>query len=531
MTGTNVLVVGSGASAVHFAASALERGHRVTMVDVGHDRVPDATPPVTFTALKDELDDPVRWFLGTDWNGVVLPDRDREYYGFPPSKQYVFQAPSGWAMRSRGFEPLLSFARGGLGETWTGGCYPYDDGDLEAFPFTGGDLLPRYTRVAGRIGISGAVDDLARFLPVHDGLLPPLRLDPASQLLLEAYARRKSHLNAIHRAWVGRSRVATLPGESGGRSGCRYLNRCLWGCPVGALWTPRQELERLRRHDTFRYLPHHEATHFTMAPDGSARALACRHADGSVSELTADRFVLAAGTLGSAAIFLRSWRAATGHAPVLSGLMDNRQVLVPFLQWRMVGRPVDEHAYQYHLVGMGLEGDQPGDYVHAQVTTLKGALLHPFLQRLPFDLRTSVAVGRATLGGLGVVNVNFRDTRRPDCTVTLDGDTLRLRYVPPSDERSRLAPALRRMRRVLRVLGCFVPPGLQHVRPMGASAHYAGLFPMSPDRVPFGTDASGRSWDVPNLWFADGSTFPFLPAKNITFTLMANAVRIAEEAF
>jgi hypothetical protein len=31
--------------------------------------------------------------------------------------------------------------------------------------------------------------------------------------------------------------------------------------------------------------------------------------------------------------------------------------------------------------------------------------------------------------------------------------------------------------------------------------------------------------------FADGSTFPDLPAKNLTFTLMANATRIAEEAF
>ena len=34
-----------------------------------------------------------------------------------------------------------------------------------------------------------------------------------------------------------------------------------------------------------------------------------------------------------------------------------------------------------------------------------------------------------------------------------------------------------------------------------------------------------------NLFFVDGSTFPFLPAKNITFTLMANAVRIAHCAF
>ena len=35
---THVVVVGSGASGVHFALTALERGHDVTMVDVGIER-------------------------------------------------------------------------------------------------------------------------------------------------------------------------------------------------------------------------------------------------------------------------------------------------------------------------------------------------------------------------------------------------------------------------------------------------------------------------------------------------------------
>jgi choline dehydrogenase-like flavoprotein len=44
---------------------------------------------------------------------------------------------------------------------------------------------------------------------------------------------------------------------------------------------------------------------------------------------------------------------------------------------------------------------------------------------------------------------------------------------------------------------------------------------------PWTTDPLGRSRDFENLWIADGSTFPSLPAKNLTFTLMANASRIA----
>jgi choline dehydrogenase-like flavoprotein len=43
----------------------------------------------------------------------------------------------------------------------------------------------------------------------------------------------------------------------------------------------------------------------------------------------------------------------------------------------------------------------------------------------------------------------------------------------------------------------------------------------------FTCDKNGRSRDFPNLCIADGAGFPFLPAKNLTFTLMANAARIA----
>ena len=68
-------------------------------------------------------------------------------------------------------------------------------------------------------------------------------------------------------------------------------------------------------------------------------------------------------------------------------------------------------------------------------------------------------------------------------------------------------------------------------RPMGASVHYAGTLPMSKDAAPFTTTEFCQSRDLDNLFVVDGATFPFLPAKNITFTLMANAVRVAEAAF
>jgi choline dehydrogenase-like flavoprotein len=216
--------------------------------------------------------------------------------------------------------------------------------------------------------------------------------------------------------------------------------------------------------------------------------------------------------------------------------MDNRQVLVPFLNLRMLGRRYDPGAYQYHLLGMGLTQQDPREYVHAQITTLKTALMHPIIQQLPLDLRSSMLIARTTHSALGVVNVNLHDTRRESSWLELDegpgaDGRLKIRYVPDKGEPDRLRSALRRVGRALWQLGCILPPGMQHVRPMGASVHYAGMFPMTASDTAgrWTTDPAGRSRAFPNVLFADGATFPFLPAKNLTFTLMSNASRIAAE--
>lgn len=94
-----------------------------------------------------------------------------------------------------------------------------------------------------------------------------------------------------------------------------------------------------------------------------------------------------------------------------------------------------------------------------------------------------------------------------------------------------MGKALKRVRRALRKLGCIVPPGMSHIRPMGASVHYAGTLPMSRTSGEWTTTETCRSRDFENLFIVDSSTFPSLPAKNITFTLMANATRVATVAF
>jgi len=241
--------------------------------------------------------------------------------------------------------------------------------------------------------------------------------------------------------------------------------------------------------------------------------------------------------LPSSRIILESLLQDRGEFVEIEGLMDNRQLLVPFINLGLVGERFEPENYQYNQLALGLESERPEHYVHCLVTTLKGALLHPIVQDIPLDLRTSLRLFRNLHAALGLINVNFHDTRRSSSSVRLEPGVngergrLRIRYAPPPDEESRIQRTLARLRRVLWSLGCVVPPGMVHTRPMGASVHYAGLFPMSVKPRPHTVSPDCRSHDFDNLTLADGATFPFLPAKNITFTLMANAARVADRAF
>ncbi len=533
-----VVIIGSGASGVHFALSLLEKGYEVIMLDVGRPAPPAVNPDDGFNDLKINLSDPARYFLGSEFEAVVHPGSEGEYYGFPPHKSYIFSEPDAFKWEARGFAPLLSFAQGGLAETWTGGVYPLNPAELRDFPFSFEEIAPCYSEVARRIGVSGVVDDLARFYPVHDHLLEPLRLDSHSRLLLEAYEKHKVFLNHNLNCYLGRSRIAALSRDFNGRNGCSYTGRCLWGCPTGAFYTPSLTLDHCRRYQNFTYLPGVFVSHFKFNSD---RRVTCVVTDTlsetAAREVEADRIVLATGTLSSSKIFMDSIRKATGEVIKLTGLMDNRQILIPFINPKMIGEQYDPSSYQYHQIAIGIEGNQPGEYFHGLITTLKTALIHPIVQNIPLDLRTALAVFRNLRAGLGVLNLNFPDYRRESNFVTLQTDTrtdrskLVINYTPPDDETEVIKRTVKIVKKALWKLGCFVPPGMMRLRPMGASVHYAGTIPMSRTRANHTASASGQSHDFENLYFADGTTFPALPAKNLTFALMANAVRVADRAF
>ncbi len=526
------LVVGSGATGVHFAQTMLERGESVELVDVGYERPAPLHPDAPFGALKERLEDPEGYFLGAGGEAVVYPSPSAKPYGFPPSKGYVFQRPPGVDIEERGFSPLVSHARGGLAEAWTGGSYELRDEELEDFPFDGPELRPHYATVARRIGVTAADDDLRRFSPLSAPYQAPLAPDDHSAWLLQRYEDRRARLNA-NGFYLGRSRVAVLSAAMGERRECGALGRCLWGCPRGSLYAPSLTLADLLAHPRFTYRPGLLVRHVIVG--GGARAVgvaATPVGGGSQVELRGDRVILAAGALASTQLYLQTLATQGRHDVVLPGLMDNRHVMVPFVNLHRVGAEVRLDSYQFHMLAIALARGHWRNDVHGQVTALKAAAVHPIVHALPFDVKTSLRVFRRMRAALGVANVWLADTRRDANVARLlqlgDGSTrLVLEYSDDSSDLGATQAAIDVTRRGLAGLGCIAPRGMAKILPRGSSVHYAGTLPMSRAEDEHTTSALGEVRGIPMLHVVDGAGFPWLPAKNLTFTLMANATRIA----
>jgi choline dehydrogenase-like flavoprotein len=138
---------------------------------------------------------------------------------------------------------------------------------------------------------------------------------------------------------------------------------------------------------------------------------------------------------------------------------------------------------------------------------------------------------RSLLPSLSIALLQHADEPTPvkHCSLRrrAGGDALEIGYSLSDEEEERIERAERAIVRHFRRIGCVA---IRRVRAgHAASAHYAGCFPMAVDGDELTTEPSGRLRGTENVYLADGTVFPRLPSKGLTFTMMANANRVGAE--
>jgi choline dehydrogenase-like flavoprotein len=523
VTSDGVIVVGSGASATSAAFPLVRAGVPVTMLDVGNtDRTyASLIPKQPFSELRSGDPDQHRYFLGDEFEGVPFGNVRVGAQLTPPRRFITRDAERLTPVRTSTFGGMESLAKGGLGSGWGAVAVPWDDQDLADFPLRHADLAPYYESVSKRVGVSGARDDLLAAYGDCLSMQPALELDSNGKALLDAYERRRDRLNA-RGIFLGRARLAVLSEDLGSRRAQQYHDMDFYADNDKSVFRPAFAVDELEQFPTFSYRRPFLVRRFREHDGVEVEAV---HVETGRSEtFRARKLILAAGTLGSARIALRSLDRYDVPVPILS----NPYTYVPCVLLSTLGKACVDRRHSLTQVAAIYQAKPGTARVHAQVYSYRSLLLFKIAKEAPLAVPTGFRIMRELMSSFVIVGIHHEDRPTPDkhCVLRRTGvdDVLEISYrEDPATTAAQIA-AEKSLLRGLRSLGC---QPLKRINPgNGSSIHYGGTLPMHSGERELTTTIDGRLRGTTSVFVADGSVLPTLPAKALTLTLMANAERV-----
>ena len=106
-------------------------------------------------------------------------------------------------------------------------------------------------------------------------------------------------------------------------------------------------LSECRKYSNFNYIPNMYVENFNINKKRRITSVTVKSIkNGQSVTISLDRLILAAGTLSTSKIFLESIRKNSREVVKLHGLMDNRQILIPYVNFKMTCKPYNSESYQ-----------------------------------------------------------------------------------------------------------------------------------------------------------------------------------------
>ena len=521
----NALIVGSGPAAAAVALALARRPDvRVTVIDVG-------------LRLESERQ------MALDLLSTVAPDRWRpdelrlvsteplmpDVQGLPQKRSYgsdfPFRDVGQMASVRTGNDvqrSMISAAYGGFSNVWGAQLMPYTNATFDAWPIDGADMGRHYRAVLDHVPLAGEGDDLARLFPLIGSPRPLPALSQRSVRVLDAYDRHRTALNRLG-ITVGKARLAFEP------SRCARCGLCMTGCPYGLIYSASQTFDQLRRWGRVIY----HAGLLAQTVEEKGERVLVRATDvgtGEQRRFEADRLYIACGALGSTRLVLGS----LGIFDKEFTLAESAQFTLPALSSRPVADPRNERQFTLNQFNMIVALDERG----LEVSQLHFYTYDPaFIKAMPKLFRAEIVLGRilerltVAVGYLpSWASPRLRVQARPAAAGGLP-DLHISRERPDWRHNPMLRRVLRKVLRAAPHLDLYPVIPRMILAGGGKSYHFGGSFPHTANPGTLASsDRLGRVGPWKRVHLVDAAVFPTVAATTFTFTIMANAHRIATES-
>jgi hypothetical protein len=206
---------------------------------------------------------------------------------------------------------------------------------------------------------------------------------------------------------------------------------------------------------------------------------------------------------------------------------------MPCIHLSRLGKPLDRYKSSQGQAVMfyDIKGKN-NDVVTVALFTYRSLMLYRLVKEAPIDLQGGRTIMQYLQSAFMIAGIHHPDNPTAEKFLKLykdensvTGDKLFAYYALSQEESNKVKSNEKTVKKALRQLGCY--PVMRLDPGYGSSIHYAGTVPYSKNEE-YGTTAyNGRLNKTKNVFMADGSGFQYLPAKGITFTVMANAHVVA----
>lgn len=520
------IVVGSGCSGAMVAQTLVDGGKQVAMLDVGESDTTYKTliPNKDYLQLRLNDAEQYKYFLGENAQGVVIDDKGKGAQITPPRAFMLRNTEKYIPLKSSTFTPIESLGYGGLGIGWGLQCWEFTKNEIKAAGMDYRRIIPAYEVVSKRIGISGTRDTAAEFtlgqLQSYD---KSPTMDRNMQRVYNNYISKKSYFDK-QRIFMGRTPLALITKDRGPRKKYPYRDMDFYDDNSGSAWRPWLTVDKLRTQANFTYINNFLALRF----DEQKTYTTIYGIDPTLKKQLAYRckwLILAAGALGTARIALRSYGKPAERLPLLC----NPYTYVPSVQPSMFGSGAERSKIGFGQLSafIGKATTEIDDSI-LTLYSYQSLMLFRIIRQAPLNFKDARPLLQYISSGLIVTGIQHSDAPSANKylqlalnAASLTGDELQASYMLSEAElqaqKIRETQYIRAMRRTGLYAIKKINPG------HGSSVHYAGTLPFSVTEKPLALDPSGRLHGTKRVYVADSSGFNFLPARGLTFTLLANA--------
>lgn len=542
----DAVVVGSGAGGAMAAWVLTKAGASVLMLEAGRDYNPEEAP-----MLNMAMEAPLR--------GVGTPDKPFGYYD--ATVDGGWEVPGEPYTKAEGSEFIWWRSRmlGGRTNHWARNSFRMGEYDFKPFtrdglgvdwPIEYKDLAPWYDKTEKLVGVYGTNTGLENHPSSGAGVLLP----PPKFRVWETFLKAGGDAIGIP---VVPARRAILTKKIDERSQCYWASACGRGCGIGAAFQTTTSLIPWAKA-TGKLTIATGAMVFEVLLDASGKATGVRYIDkatGKQREAKGRVVIIAASTGETARILLnskpngRSEGVANSSGQVGRNLMDTVGSSVNAYFPQLEGRPrynedgaMGLHAYipfwDYKRIKSG-EVDTPRGY-HVEIGGSfgdPGMGIGSGLDGYGSSLRTDV---KRRYGSR--INFTQRGEMIPNGKSFCEIDTntkdkfgipvLKFSWSWSDHEMKQVKHFQNAMKELVDKLGGTLtaePEAPEKAISKGGEIiHEVGTCRMGKDSKDSVVNQFGKTWDVDNLYLTDGSVFVSKAHKNPTITIMALAMRSAD---